>query len=73
MSGNESHDAWTGNNCAVLLQNAVDQDFEVTTKWETIPGVGNGEYGFLVYDPTGTNFLRFNVQGNMGGLAATCS
>ncbi len=68
VSGNENHDAWVNNNCAVLLQNAVDQDFEVTAKWETIPGVGNGEYGFLVYDPTGTNFLRFDVQGNMSGL-----
>ncbi|MGP8238704.1 MAG: Ig-like domain-containing protein [Limisphaerales bacterium] len=68
VSGNENQDAWVNNNCAMLLQNAVDQDFEVTEKWETIPGEGNGEYGFLVFDPTETNFLRFDVQGNSGGL-----
>jgi hypothetical protein len=69
VSENENHDAWVSNNCATLLQNAPNTDFEVTAKWETVPGADNGEYGFLVYDPTGTNFLRFNVQGNEGGLS----
>jgi hypothetical protein len=66
VSGNEQHDAWVPNTCPQLLQNAVDQDFEVTAKFETIPGANYGEYGFLVYDPTATNFLRFNVQGGGG-------
>jgi hypothetical protein len=69
VSGSESQDAWVNNNCATLLQGAPNTDFEVTAKWETIPGADNGEYGFLVYDATGTNFLRFNVQGNQGGLS----
>jgi hypothetical protein len=64
VSGNEEKDAWVNNNCAQLLQNAVNQDFEVTAKWETVPGLDDCEYGLLVYDPTGTNFLRFNVQGD---------
>ncbi len=67
VSANENHDAWVPPNqfnVAGILQNAPDQDFEVTAKFETIPGADAGEYGFLVYDPTGTNFLRFNVQGD---------
>jgi regulation of enolase protein 1 (concanavalin A-like superfamily) len=56
-----SHDAWiTGNNAARLMQAAVNADFGVTVKFDSLPSIQFQDQGIMVQQAPG-QFLRFDI------------